>query len=149
VGWVNLNVYGEQLKQHLLSKGVVDVNGCWLWTGKIEHYGYGVIWVQGKEKKVHRVSYELFIGEVPEGLVLDHLCRVRRCFNPSHLEPVTRGENVRRGDLKTNNHCRLKTKCPAGHLYDEENTRVSPSGKRICRACHRLREAKRRTQNGV
>lgn len=78
---------------------------CWIWTGRLNDSGYGVIaaprangvHVGPRMAKAHRVSYELLRGPIPEGLTLDHLCRNRWCQNPDHLEPVTRGENVRRG----------------------------------------------------
>lgn len=69
---------------------------CWLWTGYVAAGGYGEFHLAGRTRKAHRVAYELLVGPVPEGLDLDHLCRVRRCVNPEHLEPVTRQENLRR-----------------------------------------------------
>lgn len=80
----------------------VPFAGCWLWHGavsKCKGGGYGLIYVGGKEvvKSAHRVVYELERGAIPNGMDLDHLCRVRTCVNPAHLEPVTRKENLRRG----------------------------------------------------
>jgi len=79
--------------------------GCWLWMGETNNKGYGRI-VRGNNHYglrerflAHRVSYELVNGPVPEGMDLDHKCRVRLCVNPAHLEPVSRSENNRRGDL--------------------------------------------------
>lgn len=70
---------------------------CWQWTASIIHTtGYGAFGVEGRKRGAHRVSYELVIGPIPDGLTIDHLCNNRRCVNPSHLEPVTQGENVRR-----------------------------------------------------
>lgn len=74
-------------------------SGCWLWTGKKGSKGYGLVHVDAKagtQQQAHRAAYELTIGTIPEGLELDHLCRVRPCVNPAHLEPVTRAENMRR-----------------------------------------------------
>lgn len=76
-----------------------DDAGCWLWVGTISDGGYGTFRGLGKQQKAHRATYELLVGPVPAGLDLDHLCRVRRCVNPSHLEPVTRSENLRRGHM--------------------------------------------------
>jgi len=80
---------GQQLKR--------SPDGCWLWQGASAH-GYGVVRVAGSLKKLHRLSYELMVGDIPTGYDIDHLCRVRNCINPEHLEPVTRAENTRRGD---------------------------------------------------
>ena len=70
-----------------------DVDGCWIWRGRIAPNGYGRL----GSKYAHRVMYELHVGPIPTGLDVDHLCRVRHCVNPRHLEPVTRSENLRRG----------------------------------------------------
>lgn len=71
--------------------------GCWNWTGAILKTGYGAMSWLGKNKPAHRIAYEQFVGPIPDGLVLDHLCRNTRCVNPDHLEPVTSTENIRRG----------------------------------------------------
>ena len=71
-------------------------SGCWLYLGPLQPDGYGGITFNGKTCRAHRVSYTIFKGEIPPGLELDHLCRVRCCVNPDHLEPVSRLVNVRR-----------------------------------------------------
>jgi hypothetical protein len=71
--------------------------GCWLWVGNKNDRGYGVVPLEGKIRKAHRAVYESERGPIPEGLTLDHLCRIRCCVNPDHLEPVTAMENIRRG----------------------------------------------------
>lgn len=76
---------------------IEKTDGCWLWTGHMQNAGYGFISIKGKQYLVHRFMYERYNGAIPEGLVLDHLCRVTTCVNPDHLEPVTTAENVRRG----------------------------------------------------
>lgn len=86
---------------------------------------------------VHRAAYEVLVGPVPEGLELDHLCRVRHCYNPSHLEPVTRLENMRRTMKNGPDHC------PQGHEYTPENSYVHARGDRQCRACNRDRARRR------
>ena len=115
---------------------------CWLWIACKSTAGYGDF---GNEGEAHRWSYKHFVGPIPEGLELDHLCRVRNCVNPAHLEPVTHRENVLRGDAPCAKNA-LVTHCPAGHPYDDENTRQMPRGGRKCRACHRkwVKEAKRK-----
>lgn len=80
-----------------LTRYEVDANGCWIWLGRINGFGYGELKCGERRLKAHRVSYEHHVGPIPEGLDLDHLCRVRPCVNPEHLEPVTRSENIRRG----------------------------------------------------
>lgn len=80
----------------ILSRYRVD-GGCWVWQGA-KRGGYGRVKLAGKTQEAHRVSYEFHIGHIPDGLVLDHLCRNRACINPAHLEPVTQEENIRRGD---------------------------------------------------
>lgn len=72
--------------------------GCWLWLASTDTKGYGLFGAEGKLSKAHRYAYELLVGPIPEGLVLDHLCRVRHCVNPDHLEPVTTYENILRGE---------------------------------------------------
>jgi hypothetical protein len=105
--------------------------GCWLWTG-YTHGGYGKFAVAyAKNKYAHRFAYEALVGEIPEGLDLDHLCRVRNCVNPEHLEPVTRAENIRRAVA-------LITHCPHGHAYTPDNI-VASNPKRQCRTCHNMR----------
>lgn len=106
---------------------------CWIWTGGRTSGGHGP----------HVDVYELLVGPVPRGLDLDHLCRVPPCVNPAHVKPVTRRENLLRGDTLTARHA-AKTRCPAGHLYDEANTRIDKRGSRICRACDRDRQRKKR-----
>lgn len=76
---------------------------CWIWTRALRN-GYGAIWIDGRVEYAHRAAYELHIGSIPDGLELDHLCRVRSCCNPTHLEPVTRRENLMRGDTIVRAH---------------------------------------------
>jgi len=76
---------------------VKKTEGCWEWLSRINRDGYGAFRVNKQVRSAHRVAYELLIGPIPEELTLDHLCRNRACVNPSHLEPVSRGDNIRRG----------------------------------------------------
>lgn len=77
-----------------------DDTACWLWCGEINRNGYGRVWIGGKRLMTHRVVYELLVGPIEDGLVLDHLCRNRRCCNPKHMEPVTVRENTLRGEAR-------------------------------------------------
>lgn len=129
---------GSTLRERLEEKYIPEPNsGCWLWTAA-QLNGYGAIKVDGRFRGAHRVSYELHKGQIPVGLVLDHLCRVPFCVNPDHLEPVTIGENISRGD----NHHRRKTHCKRGHAFTAENTLMLSTGSRACRACAKGRLAK-------
>jgi hypothetical protein len=101
-----------------------------------QNKGYGAFMVGGRNVRVHRWAYETLVGPIPDGLVIDHLCRVRNCVNPDHLEPVTHRENIRRGEAGAWN--RVKTHCPQGHEYTPENTRYSGTT-RNCRECQRIR----------
>jgi hypothetical protein len=108
-----------------------DKTGCWEWTGCKYITGYGRIVNKKKALYAHRVSYEIHNGPIPNGLTIDHLCFVKHCVNPDHLEAVTMGENIRRSD-------RAVTHCPRGHEYTDENTYINPgSGCRGCRECRR------------
>lgn len=134
-----------------------DLGPCWMWLAQInKETGYGCFWIErdvvgnNVNAQAHRVSYELVVGPIPKGLQLDHLCRVRKCVCPSHLEPVTSTENTQRGDLSINGWVnREKDFCLRGHPFDEKNTKVVPSKygtkqSRQCRACTNLRMARYR-----
>lgn len=111
-----------------------DPDQCWLWVGARSGRGYGNLNVGGRTCGAHRVAYELFIGSIPEGLDLDHLCRVPLCVNPKHLEPVPRRINLLRGQGFAPRNAQV-THCPRGHKYTPENTYVSKRGQRTCREC--------------
>ena len=118
------------------------MSACWFTGHQPDRSGYVRVCIGGVRVPAHRAVYEAIIGAIPDGLQLDHLCRVRACVNPAHLEPVTCRENIRRG--LTGIHQRSKTHCPAGHPYDEANTLRRPDRGGIivrrCRECHRLQE---------
>lgn len=134
-------------RERLLRRCLIDDRGCWVWTGVTEN-GYGRIRVNGRHAMTHRAAYEIFIGPVPNGLDLDHLCRNRACANPFHLEPVTRKENSKRGvaGKVAAERQRSKTHCPSGHPYDEANTVIDADGSRRCRTCRRRRDRLRKQQ---
>lgn len=134
------------LEERFWNKVMPEPNsGCWLWDASTTPDGYGKFVVNGNLQPAHRFSYELNVGKIPEGLHLDHLCRVPQCVNPDHLEPVTRSENVRRGKCVALHV--FKTHCPHGHEYAGDNLYVNPDGRRICRTCKRESEHRRRERN--
>ena len=128
----------------------VDPDGCWIWNGSKTSGGYGKYTARGKSRSAHRGVYELLVGPIPDGMQLDHLCRVRACVNPLHLEPVTQRENLLRGETLAARHAAV-TECPRGHAYTEDNTyyRSDRTG-RDCKACRRQRnnESYARTRHG-
>jgi hypothetical protein len=117
------------------------VGPCWLWQGSTNPTGYGWVWADGKNHRVHRYVYEQLVEPIPEGMTLDHLCRVRHCTNPDHLEVVGRGANVLRSPITiTSIHAR-QTECVNGHTFDGVS---STNGQRTCRACARENQARYR-----
>ena len=114
---------------------------CWIWAGHKNPEGYGTLWFEGHHRKAHRLAYEEFIGEIPEGLVIDHLCRQRACVKPGHLRAVTVNLNSRRANggrdySKMKKPLGRTTHCKQGHEYNEKNTYIwrGHSGRR-CRMC--------------
>ncbi len=141
----------QRLNSRLVEGPVPEVDPslgpCLLWTGSLSKSarsgGYGYLNDgTGRRVYVHRVNYEAHVGPIPKGLEIDHLCRVRHCARPEHLEPVTRRENQLRGDTFAARNI-AKSECPAGHPYDDANTYVYPKGRK-CRACNRTRERRRK-----
>lgn len=127
--------------------------GCWLWTGKTLVRGYGQTWIDNRKVYAHRLAYELAVGPIPPGLVLDHLCHTPACCNPEHLEPVTQSENMRRAFRSGRTYAATvmgTTHCRRGHEYNEQNTLYTYPGegrvRRRCRVCQRLSVARRKGQ---
>lgn len=124
--------------------------GCWLWLGNLDRDGYGRINMRDPYKRwrpAHRIAYESFVGPIPQGLQIDHLCRVPSCVNPEHLDAVTQRVNILRG-IGASAQAARQTTCVHGHsLVDPANVCPRGNGRR-CRACNReamrARKAKRR-----
>ncbi|KKL82601.1 hypothetical protein LCGC14_1983150 [marine sediment metagenome] len=104
---------------------------CWLWTANLDECGYRRISMNRIMRGAHRISYQMIVGEIPEGLEIDHLCRVRHCVNPDHLEVVTHKANTERSVHRNS----LKVECQFGHPFDKENTYNKGDGSRGCRIC--------------
>lgn len=122
--------------------------GCWCWRTGPDVNGYGRTSLNGRRGLAHRVAYTALVGPVPPHLDLDHLCRVRHCVNPGHLEPVTRRENTLRGRAGRVNAelAAQRTHCGNGHERNDKNTRYAADGRRYCRACEREWRQRRRAQ---
>lgn len=126
----------------LLSRCVID-GECVICTGFQDSGGYVRVRCGGNLRPVaHRAMYEAFVGPIPEGLTIDHLCRRPACVNPAHLEAVTMRENTLRADTASTRNA-AKTHCLRGHPFDPENTGIGGKGERVCLACRRMREAAR------
>lgn len=115
---------------------VEKTDSCWLWKSTLNAYGYGVINIGGKLNMAHRMAHFIVNGDdaIPPGLVLDHLCKVKNCVNPSHTEVVTQTVNARRSDSPFSLNSR-KTHCPQGHPLSGSNIKRTYLGDRSCREC--------------
>jgi hypothetical protein len=122
--------------------------GCWLWSGSLNDDGYGIL----RRLSAHRYAYELLVGPIPDGMEIDHVCSVRKCVNPAHMEAVTHTENIRRSWVRGNCENRRntlaemhksKTHCPHGHALSGENLVFdTQSGARRCRICNNNKAAR-------
>ncbi len=142
-----MNDLAARLRTQFEKHYEVQPDGCWLWTGKISNAGYGTMNALGGYVLAHRLSYELFVGPIPDGLVVDHKCDNRPCVNFEHLKPVTYQENILRGKGVAAQNAR-KTHCPKNHPLSGGNLRVC-GGKRQCRTCSVESQRLGRRRRGV
>jgi HNH endonuclease len=115
-----------------------ELGRCWVWTRGLNK-GYAYVRIGKRKVQAYRVNYERWIGPIPPGMLLDHLCRNRACVRPTHLDPTTYSQNTRRSPVHVSVARAARDRCPAGHLFDEANTRWW-NGVRYCRACQAARK---------
>ena len=119
---------------------------CTVWVGACNNLGYGVLWIDGTQHLAHRVAYEAERGPIPEGMVLDHLCRVRNCVRVDHLEVVSQRENNRRG--RSARALSVGMECQNGHLIAvDADLYTKPDGRTECMTCRR--DGRRRNRAGA
>lgn len=134
----------DQLRRFESKISRLPESGCWVWLGATDGGGYGGMKVDGRIEKAHRLSFSHFSGELTDGLEIDHLCRVRCCVNPHHLEQVTRSENLRRSPIIGKTRKDHKTHCKNGHPRTEGNTYINGKGHIYCKDCRAECEKNRR-----
>lgn len=123
-------------RDRLLALVEIDeATGCWLWMGSRKGPGYGTFCFENVTRLAHRVSYELFVGPIPEGLQVDHLCNTPPCVRPDHLEVCSGRQNVLRSPAAPSAINARKTHCNNGHEFTPENTYVTKNGSRQCKRC--------------
>lgn len=138
--------WGASPEEWFMQNHKVDsASGCWIWQGHLNPYGKML--VKSKRIPAHVFSYELLVGPIPDGLVLDHLCRNPSCVNPRHVEPVTQRENIIRSPIAVATGNIRKSHCVNGHPLIEGNLYINPQGHRICLQCRRRVDSERYARN--
>lgn len=135
----------KTVEQRLLAL-VHKTPSCWLFEGQKNTQGYGRMRMGGRGGRhlpAHRISYEIYVGPIPDGMVLDHLCRVVNCVNPAHLQAVTQRTNVLRGLAPAAVNAQLTNCRKAGHPLSGDNLGNDTPGHRRCKACRREYERER------
>jgi hypothetical protein len=137
----------QKIAQYLIKNSLLNkLTGCIEWTKKVRPDGYARSWIDGKNYYIHRISYIVFCGEIPDGLLVCHSCDNRKCLNPNHLWLGTHSENTIDKVNKGRDHNSTRTHCYSGHEYTEENI-YSYKGRRLCRKCRWFHHLKRKNKN--
>lgn len=131
---------GDKLPERLSSRLVLTDDGCWQWTGYTKQDGYAQVWYQGGKVYLHRITYELYVGQVPAGRIVCHSCDNPRCVNPEHLWVGTYKQNSTDAKLKGRFYKQKQTECWRGHPLSGDNLYVDKKGLRKCRECSRIRQ---------
>jgi hypothetical protein len=132
----------EYPRDFLANINLPHGDGCWEWKAKSFVSGYGGFPINGKVKIASRLSYQYFYGVgIPEGMVIDHICRNRPCVRPDHLRIVTTRINAIENSTAPSALNAIKTHCPRGHEYNEVNTYYGSNG-RCCRKCMAMHQRK-------
>jgi len=149
-----VDVVHDTRRRALQAKIEAQPSGCWIWTGVINRYGYGVHARSRERMAAHRYAYLLLVGPIPTDGHIDHVCHTRvrdqctdparcmhrRCVNPAHLQVVENRTNVIEGNSPAGLNAR-KRHCDSGHEFSPANTRISPQGHRVCKECKRIANA--------
>jgi hypothetical protein len=147
----------KSLEQRIRESSVIDpITGCWNWTKELSKpQGYARMVIGSRADQTrrdtygHRVSYEVFRRKIPDGMVIDHVCRNRACVNPEHLRLVALGQNTLENSLSTSAINAQKTYCIRNHPLFGDNLYISPEGGRQCRTCTRMRSEIYRRERGI
>ena len=139
----------KTLLERFEDKYIPEPNsGCWIWLGALAPQGYGMIKDGNNDnRRAHRISFNLFKGNISDELEIDHLCRNKACVNPDHLEAVTHKINVNRSPLGDCANYGRRTRCNYGHEFSGENLGLRSNGGRVCRTCHNARNRLRYHRN--
>lgn len=121
--------------QILQSVSIGRHGQCWPWLRGRTTAGYGTVYYKGKHGYAHRIMFEMFREPIPKGMFIDHICRNKKCCNPSHLRIATPRQNALENSIGPIAANALKTNCKRGHLLSGENVYVPARGGRECRAC--------------